>query len=221
MQCERLVVLTTALFSIMAANIALAKDYYQILGVSRTATDRQIKKAFRKLAMKYHPDKNKSKDAEEKFREIAQAYEVLSDEKKRSQFDQFGEDAFKNGNGFHSSGGFDFNDIFKDFGGFGSHDDDGPRGHRDSFKFSFGGFDDFFNDDDDDDDNSFGDFGGFGDSFFGSGDHVWNQHKENNQFHRTMRHSQFHQETRTGGGRSCRTVTRKVGSMVTTFTECS
>lgn len=72
MQCERLVVLTTALFSIMAANIALAKDYYQILGVSRTATDRQIKKAFRKLAMKYHPDKNKRKDAEEKFREIAQ-----------------------------------------------------------------------------------------------------------------------------------------------------
>ena len=72
MQCERLVILTTALVSIMAANLALAKDYYQILGVSRTASDRQIKKAFRRLAMKYHPDKNKSKGAEEQFRQIVQ-----------------------------------------------------------------------------------------------------------------------------------------------------
>lgn len=208
----------------MAANLALAKDYYQILGISRTATDRQIKKAFRKLAMKYHPDKNKSKDAEEKFRQIVQAYKVLSDEKKRRQYDQFGEDAFKNGNGngFHSGGGFDFSDIFKDFDGFGGQDEDFHRGHRDSFKFSFGGNgfgDDFFNDDDDDDD-SFGDFGGFGDSFFGSGDHMWNEHRENDHLHRTVRHAQFHQ-TRSGGGRSCHTVTRKVGNMVTTFTECT
>ena len=125
---------------------------------------------------------------------------MLSDEKKRSQYDQFGEDAFKNGNGFHSSGGsFEFNDIFKDFGGFGSHDDDFQRGQRETFKFSFGGFDDLFNDNDDEEDDPFGDFaGGFGDSFFGSGDHMWQEHRENNHFQRTARHAQF-QQTRSGG----------------------
>lgn len=72
MNCEQLVVLVTAAFSILAADLALAKDYYHILGIPRSASDRQIKKAFRKLAVKYHPDKNKSKDAETKFREVAE-----------------------------------------------------------------------------------------------------------------------------------------------------
>lgn len=93
----------------------VAKDYYEILGVDRNATDDDIKKAFRKLALKYHPDRNKGdKAAEEKFKEINEAYQVLSDPQKRSQYDQFGTADF-NGAG---SGGFDFGG-FQDFGGFG------------------------------------------------------------------------------------------------------
>lgn len=69
------------------------KDYYEILGVSKNATEDEIKKAFRKLAMKYHPDVNKSPDAEEKFKEINQAYSVLIDKDKRSLYDQFGHGA--------------------------------------------------------------------------------------------------------------------------------
>ena len=67
------------------ANI-MGKDYYRILGVSRDATDEQLKKAYRKKALKYHPDKNKDPGAEDKFKEIAEAYEVLSDRKYRIVF---------------------------------------------------------------------------------------------------------------------------------------
>ena len=69
----------------------MKKDYYEILGVSKTATAAEIKKAYRKKALEYHPDKNPGdKEAEEKFKEAAQAYEILSDEQKRAQYDQFG-----------------------------------------------------------------------------------------------------------------------------------
>lgn len=73
----------------------MGKDFYRILGVTKTATDDEIKKAYRKLALKFHPDKNKSKDAEEKFKEVAEAYEILSDKKKRDIFDQYGEEGLK------------------------------------------------------------------------------------------------------------------------------
>ena len=66
----------------------MGKDYYQILGVSRSATDDELKKAYRKMALKFHPDKNKAPDAEDKFKEAAEAYEVLSDAKKRNIYDQ-------------------------------------------------------------------------------------------------------------------------------------
>lgn len=72
-------------------------DYYKVLGVPKTATAEELKKAYRKLAVQFHPDKNKSKEAEEKFKEINQAYEVLGNPQKRQQYDQFGASAFENG----------------------------------------------------------------------------------------------------------------------------
>lgn len=75
----------------------MAKDFYKILGIVKNASDDEIKKAYRKLALKYHPDKNKSAGAEERFKEIAEAYEVLSDKKKRDIYDQYGEDGLKGG----------------------------------------------------------------------------------------------------------------------------
>jgi len=85
-------------------------DYYELLGVSRSASDDEIKKAYRKLAMKYHPDKNQGDTvAEEKFKEISEAYEVLSDAQKRQRYDQFGHDGMKQAFG---PGGFDFSRDF-------------------------------------------------------------------------------------------------------------
>jgi len=75
----------------------MAKDYYSILGVSKTASADEIKKAYRKLALQYHPDRNKGKESEEKFKEVTKAYEVLSDSGKRQTYDQFGEAAFQQG----------------------------------------------------------------------------------------------------------------------------
>lgn len=75
----------------------MGKDYYKTLGVSKGASDDEIKKAYRKLALKYHPDKNKSPQAEERFKEVAEAYEVLSDKKKRDIYDQYGEEGLKGG----------------------------------------------------------------------------------------------------------------------------
>lgn len=80
----------------------MGKDYYKILGIGRGASDDEIKKAYRKLALRYHPDKNRSEGAEEKFKEIAEAYEVLSDSKKKEVYDKFGEEGLKGG---ASSGG--------------------------------------------------------------------------------------------------------------------
>ncbi|UKL14472.1 DnaJ C-terminal domain-containing protein [Dissulfurimicrobium hydrothermale] len=111
-----------------------AKDYYKVLGVSKTATPDEIKKAFRRLAMKYHPDKNKGdRAAEERFKEINEAYAVLSDPEKKKQYDTFGssefnrrytqEDIFRN---------FDFGDIFQEFG-------IGGKGGARAWRVSFGG----------------------------------------------------------------------------------
>lgn len=111
--------------------MAEKKDFYEVLGVPKDASKDQIKDAYRKLAMQYHPDRNKAPEAEEKFKEISEAYAVLSDDQKRRQYDTLGhegfdqryteEDIFR---------GADFNDIFRDFGG---------GGFNDIFRMFFGG----------------------------------------------------------------------------------
>jgi len=129
----------------------MGKDFYSILGVSRNADDAELKKAYRKLAMKWHPDKNKDNQAaaQAKFQEISEAYDILSDPEKRKIYDQFGEDGLKAGGGGGGfPGGYTFtqgnaDEIFKRFfggsspfgdifGHMGGMDDDG-------FSFSFGG----------------------------------------------------------------------------------
>ena len=103
----------------------MKEDYYKILGVQKSASASEIKKAYRKMAIKYHPDKNPgNKSAEEKFKQAAEAYDVLSNPEKKSKYDQFGHQAFENGGaGF---GGMNMDDIFSQFG--------------DIFGGAFGGF---------------------------------------------------------------------------------
>ena len=97
------------------------RDYYDVLGISRDASDQQIKSAYRKLAVKYHPDKNPGdRDAEEKFKEAAEAYSVLSDPEKRTRYDRFGHSGMQGGfSGFDPNIFGDFGDILGEFFGFG------------------------------------------------------------------------------------------------------
>ena len=109
------------------------RDYYEVLGLSKGASADEIKKAYRKLSKQYHPDLNKEEDAEAKFKEIAEAYEVLSDDQKRARYDQFGHEdpsAGFGGGGFGGAGGFGgFEDIFSSFFGGGGRrqDPNAPR----------------------------------------------------------------------------------------------
>lgn len=122
--------------------MAQVRDYYDILGVSKTATPEELKRAYRKLAMEYHPDRNKNPEAEAKFKEVNQAYEVLSDPQKKQTYDQMGHTAFEgSGAGNAGAGGF---------GGFGGN----PFGQGGPFTYSYstGGEGNF-------------DFGGFSDPF--------------------------------------------------------
>src|ERR1041385_8028345 len=123
------------------------KDYYDILGVKKAATDDEIKKAYRNLAKKYHPDKNKGdKTAEAKFKEISEAYAVLSDKEKREQYDRLGKEAFGGGNPFGPGGpfaGFDFSQFTnrgrRGGGGTRTRTTTGSGGFTDIFSDLFGG----------------------------------------------------------------------------------
>ncbi|HYG15069.1 MAG TPA: DnaJ domain-containing protein, partial [Bacteroidia bacterium] len=95
------------------------RDYYEVLGVGKNASQEEIKKAYRQMAIKYHPDKNPNNpEAEDKFKEAAEAYEVLSDQNKRSQYDQFGHAGMGNRGGYSrgGGGGMSMDDIFSQFG---------------------------------------------------------------------------------------------------------
>ncbi len=115
------------------------RDYYEVLGVEKSATEREIKKAYKRLAMKYHPDRTAGdKDLEAKFKEVKEAYEILADAGKRQQYDQFGHAAFEQGHGGGHGGfggGADFSDVFGDvfgdiFGGGGRRGGGGQRQQR-------------------------------------------------------------------------------------------
>ena len=107
------------------------RDYYEILGVSKGASESEIKKAYRKMALKYHPDKNPDdKVAEEKFKEAAEAYEVLSSPEKKQRYDQFGHAGIGGASGGGFGGGMNMEDIFSQFG--------------DIFGGGGGGFESFF-----------------------------------------------------------------------------
>lgn len=263
MKMKDLISLIMAIFIIEPLMILVTEgankmDYYQLLGLKRTATDREIKKAFRKLAVQYHPDKNKSKDAEEKFREIADAYGVLSDPEKRKKYDQFGHSAFENGGGGSGGSGhgdFDFHDFFRGFddaftfhspyGGGDpnqqhrgnyhhqyheeSHQHNHYKHHNSHMRFNF---DDLFNDVDSDE---WGFFGGnqhaghpgggfnafFDDHGFGNGDSFFGSHFGHGQ---SGGHGQGHVRSSSFSSSSqgnCRTVTKRSGNSVMTYTECS
>jgi len=121
------------------------RDYYEILGVSKSASEAELKAAYRKQALAWHPDRNKSKEAETKFKEINEAYEILSDREKRAAYDQFGHAAFEPGGGFGGSQG--------PFGGQSQNYQQGPfsysyttydGGQGPDIGFDFGGFSDPF-----------------------------------------------------------------------------
>ena len=123
--------------------MAQKRDYYEVLGVNKSATDAEIKKAYRKLAKKYHPDMNKDNPkAEELFKEVTEAYEVLSDKEKRKLYDQFGHAAFDEGTGqggAYGAGGQGFGSGAGGFGGFGGFGS-GNFGGGGGFGSGFGGF---------------------------------------------------------------------------------
>ena len=112
--------------------ISAKKDYYKVLEVDKTASQKDIKKAFRNLALKFHPDKNPGEDTSLKFREIAEAYEVLRDGEKRRQYDQMGHGAWGGSSGGYKPGNFNFDDLFRDF------DDDFFKDLRGHFAQHFG-----------------------------------------------------------------------------------
>ncbi|CAH8540768.1 unnamed protein product [Schistosoma margrebowiei] len=184
------------LFIIFSLEFLLGKnnaeqDYYDILGISKSASNSDVKKAFRKLALKYHPDKNKDEDAQKKFLKIAEAYDVLSDDEKRKQYDSVGHSYYTQQPGGSGAPDFDFNSFFRNFDMFRQHRHTDDHG-------SFFNFRGLFDDDDGDDDGFFSPFG----SMFHSSD----------ESHGFVRHQ---------GQQNCQTQTIRRGNTIITQTRCS
>ncbi|XP_037616676.1 dnaJ homolog subfamily B member 9-like [Sebastes umbrosus] len=232
-------VLLLAVHILLISEFILAKrDYYEILGVPRDAPERLIKKAFHKLALKYHPDRNKEPDAEAKFREIAEAYETLSDDKRRREYDQFGHGPSPGeGHGGGAGGGgnynfnqhyqsFNFDDIFKDYDTFGQqhhqhhfHSHAHAQAHAHNQAHQKRHFDSHFQAHREAMNRQKRQFqqGGFGGGVF---DDMFEDLEKMFSFqtHGSRTDGQFQS---TGGKQHCRTVTQRRGNMVTTFTDCS
>ncbi len=117
--------------------MATKRDYYEVLGVPKTASDAEIKSAYRKLAREYHPDVNKSAGAAEKFKEVSESYQILSDPQKKKTYDQFGHAAFEPGSGFGGAG------AGNPFGGARTYSWS-SSGQNPNVEFNFGGFEDPF-----------------------------------------------------------------------------
>jgi len=152
----------------------MGRDFYKILGVPRGSSENEIKKAYRKLALKYHPDRNKEKGAEEKFKDIGRAYEVLSDKKKKQTYDRFGEEGLQNGGSTGSTGsnqsGQSFSDAHDIFNMFFQN----PGAQNFGSGFNMNNMDTNM---DEEFSNTFGSFNGFGgipgfSSFNGRGPHI-------------------------------------------------
>ncbi|VEL27321.1 unnamed protein product [Protopolystoma xenopodis] len=172
------------------------RDYYQILNVPTTASKREIKKAFRKLAIKFHPDKNKEPDSEANFKKISEAYDVLSDNSKRKQYDAVGHESFirSGGPGAGSSNHFDMHNFFHSFDHFLHHrmHENFHNSHSQNFHFDFKSL---FDDEDDDDPAH----------HFEDADY---------SFARSVKSQSFHE------ARGCRTKTVRQGNSVFSTTEC-
>jgi len=221
--------------------VCATKDYYEILGVKRDASEKVIKRRFRELALKYHPDKNKDPNAEETFRTIAEAYGVLSDSNKRRMYDAQGYDSFA-GHGGTGGGGFsgfhfDMNDFFRHFDEAESHFHQSQheahhkshydahhkahqqahqkahqQAHQHHFSFDFNSlFDDMDEFQTDLSDSSNEFESGFGDLF--SGFTGGADHFFGDNHHNVHIHTETTQQ-------HCQTVTRRHGNTISTVTEC-
>lgn len=201
-------VLTYAVCILVITELILAtKDYYDILGVPKDASERQIKKAFHKLALKYHPDRNNNPNAEARFREIAEAYETLSDKTKRREYDQlstsdpfFSEESERRSSG-HQHYTSNFDDIFKDFDFYNQHRhrrpfDDHFRPHKEAHNRHNRHF-----------------HRGFAADMLDDVERMFTFEQS-----RKQTGSRFHGSSMK---QHCRTVTQRRGHMVSTYTECS
>jgi len=211
---------TLFFFLVIAVTVCLAEtDYYKVLGLKKGATTKEIKKAFRSLALKYHPDKSKDPKAVEKFRAIAEAYEVLRDPERRKQYENMGHKHFYTNTGYKPKADFkdlfkDFEDLFKEFG----HMEDFMKQHFASHKMeteAHGGFFDFGRDIDLDalfDQDDFVETGIFEEGNDNLHDYMHNHGKD------ILKNVKAKESK---SGKKCKTITKKVGNSLTTYTECS